>query len=86
MAASHVDPPSAHDLAAHAHHEAEAAFNRTGERRTVLVVILAFAMMVGEVTVGWITGSGSIRCSTLSIASSSATITSTTPLVKPASA
>lgn len=32
-------------------------FNRGGERRTLLVVLLAFVMMIGEVTVGWLTGS-----------------------------
>lgn len=48
---------NAHDLAAHVHHEDEDDFNRAGERRTVLVVLLAFVMMIGEVTVGWISGS-----------------------------
>ena len=50
-------PPSKHDLAAHAHHEDEDSFNRAGERRTVFVVLLAFAMMIGELVVGFITGS-----------------------------
>src|SRR5687768_13136604 len=50
-------PPSKHDVSAHAHHEDEAAFNRAGERRTVFVVLLAFAMMIGELVVGSITGS-----------------------------
>lgn len=50
-------PASNHDLAAHAHHEDDDAFNRGGERRTVFVVLLAFAMMIGELTVGWLTGS-----------------------------
>lgn len=52
-----ANPHRHHDLAAHAHHEAEEHFNKTGERRTILVVLLALAMMIGEVTVGWITGS-----------------------------
>ena len=54
-------PPSddspAHELSAHAHHEDEDQFNRAGERRTILVVILAFLMMIGELIVGWVTGS-----------------------------
>ena len=50
-------PPSSHDLAAHAHHEHDDQINRVGERRTIFVVVLAFAMMIGELTVGWITGS-----------------------------
>jgi cation diffusion facilitator family transporter len=50
-------PPTQHDLAAHAHHEDHDPFNRAGERRTLFVVVLAFAMMIGEVTVGWLTGS-----------------------------
>ena len=47
----------AHDLSAHAHHEAEAEHNRSGERRTRWVVALTAIMMVGELTVGWWTGS-----------------------------
>ncbi len=46
-----------HKLSAHVHHEEDDDFNRAGERRTILVVLLAFVMMVGEITVGWISGS-----------------------------
>jgi cation diffusion facilitator family transporter len=46
-----------HDLSHHVHHENEDTFNKAGERRTLAVVILAFAMMIGEVIVGSITGS-----------------------------
>jgi cation diffusion facilitator family transporter len=46
-----------HDLASHAHHEDEDHFNRSGERKTILVVLLAFAMMLGEVIVGRFTNS-----------------------------
>lgn len=45
-----------HDLAAHAHHEDE-AHNRAGERRTRIVVLLTFVMMVGELILGHMTGS-----------------------------
>jgi cation diffusion facilitator family transporter len=47
----------AHDLAAHAHHEAEAEHNKSGERRTRWVVALTAIMMVGELIVGGLTGS-----------------------------
>lgn len=46
-----------HDLAAHAHHETEGEHNRSGERRTRWVVALTFVTMVGELIVGWMTGS-----------------------------
>jgi cation diffusion facilitator family transporter len=46
----------AHDLSAHVHHEDE-VHNRSGERRTRWVVALTAIMMVGELTVGWMTGS-----------------------------
>jgi cation diffusion facilitator family transporter len=46
-----------HDLSAHAHHEDEDEHNRAGERRTLWVVALTFVMMVGELIVGWVTGS-----------------------------
>jgi cation diffusion facilitator family transporter len=46
-----------HDLSAHAHHEDEGEHNRAGERRTLWVVILTFVMMIGELIVGWVTGS-----------------------------
>jgi cation diffusion facilitator family transporter len=46
-----------HDLAAHAHHEPDSDHNRSGERRTRWVVGLTAIMMIGELTVGWLTGS-----------------------------
>ncbi|HEY1547830.1 MAG TPA: CDF family Co(II)/Ni(II) efflux transporter DmeF [Kofleriaceae bacterium] len=46
-----------HDLAAHAHHEPDADHNRSGERRTRWVVGLTAIMMIGELTVGTMTGS-----------------------------
>jgi len=46
-----------HDLSAHAHHEDESHHNRSGERRTKWVVALTAVMMVGELIVGWMTGS-----------------------------
>ncbi len=48
---------STHDLAAHAHHEAEEQHNRAGERRTRWVVGITAVMMVGELIVGHMTGS-----------------------------
>lgn len=48
---------SRHDLSAHVHHEDDDEFNRAGERRTLAVVVLAFVMMVAEITIGWISGS-----------------------------
>ena len=50
-------PPSKHELSAHAHHEDEHSFNRSGERRTVFVVLLATAMMIGELIVGYLSNS-----------------------------
>ena len=50
-------PSTKHEVSAHAHHEDEDSFNRSGERRTVLVVLLAVAMMIGELTVGYLSGS-----------------------------
>lgn len=47
----------AHDLSAHVHHQDEEPFNRGGERRTLIVVILAFVMMVGEIIGGYLSGS-----------------------------
>ncbi len=47
----------AHDVAAHAHHVPEEEFHRGGERRTILVVILAAIMMAGELVFGHLTGS-----------------------------
>lgn len=46
-----------HDLSAHAHHEEDNEFNRSGERRTLLVVLLAFVMMIAEIVVGSLSGS-----------------------------
>jgi len=48
---------STHDLAAHVHHEEDEHHNRSGERRTRWVVALTAIMMVGELIVGWMTGS-----------------------------
>ncbi len=50
-------PPTKHDISAHAHHQHEDSFNRVGERRTLTVVLLSLVMMIGEVTVGYLTGS-----------------------------
>lgn len=50
-------PPSQHEVSAHAHHQDEDSFNRAGERRTVLVVLLAFVMMIGELVVGYLSNS-----------------------------
>ncbi len=49
----------AHELSAHVHHEDadDDEHNKAGERRTRWVVAIAAVMMVGELTVGWITGS-----------------------------
>lgn len=47
----------AHDLSEHVHHEDEDDHNRTGERRTRWVVAITAVMMVGELIVGWYTGS-----------------------------
>ncbi len=46
-----------HELSAHAHHEDEDEHNKSGERRTKWVVILAGLMMVGELIAGWYSGS-----------------------------
>lgn len=50
-----------HDLSAHAHHEDEEEHNRAGERRTLWVVLLTAVMMVGELIVGWLTGSVALQ-------------------------
>lgn len=50
-----------HDLSAHVHHEDEAELNRSGERRTLAVVILTAMMMVGELIVGHITNSTALK-------------------------
>jgi cation diffusion facilitator family transporter len=47
----------AHDLSEHVHHEDEDDHNRSGERRTRVVVAITAVMMVGELIVGWWTGS-----------------------------
>src|SRR4029077_13174610 len=47
----------AHDLSEHVHHEDEDAHNRSGERRTKWVVSITAVMMIGELAVGWWTGS-----------------------------
>jgi cation diffusion facilitator family transporter len=52
---------AAHDLSAHAHHTAEEVHNRHGERRTRWVVALTAVMMIGELTVGWMTGSMALQ-------------------------
>jgi cation diffusion facilitator family transporter len=46
-----------HDLSAHVHHEDEGEHNRSGERRTLWVVRLTALMMIGELIVGYTTGS-----------------------------
>ena len=53
----------AHELSAHVHHEDadDEAHNRAGERRTTWVVLLSVVMMVGELTVGWLTGSKALE-------------------------
>ncbi len=52
----------AHDLSAHVHHEDadDEEHNKAGERRTKWVVLISLVMMVGELTVGYITGSMSL--------------------------
>lgn len=50
-----------HDVSAHAHHTEEGAYNRSGERRTLYVVLLTAVMMVGELIVGFLTGSVALK-------------------------
>jgi cation diffusion facilitator family transporter len=50
-----------HDLSDHAHHTDESVHNRSGERRTLYVVMLTAAMMVGELIVGFLTGSVALK-------------------------
>jgi cation diffusion facilitator family transporter len=50
-----------HDLSAHAHHTEEGEYNRSGERRTTWVVGLTAVMMVGELIVGYWTGSVALQ-------------------------
>lgn len=49
----------AHELSAHVHHEDadDEEHNKAGERRTRWVVAIAAVMMIGELTVGYLTGS-----------------------------
>jgi cation diffusion facilitator family transporter len=51
----------AHDLSEHVHHEDEDDHNRAGERRTLWVVWITLVMMIGELTVGWLTGSVALK-------------------------
>jgi len=52
----------AHELSAHVHHEDadDTEHNKAGERRTRWVVWISLVMMVGELTVGYLTGSMSL--------------------------
>src|ERR1051325_3396337 len=50
-----------HELSAHAHHEEEGEPNRSGEGRTLAVVIITAIMMVGELIVGHITKSTALK-------------------------
>ncbi|MCX5745697.1 MAG: CDF family Co(II)/Ni(II) efflux transporter DmeF [Proteobacteria bacterium] len=47
----------AHHLKEHAHHENAALHNKAGERRTRWVIYLTAAMMIGELILGYTTGS-----------------------------
>src|SRR5256885_8683711 len=51
----------AHDLSEHVHHEDDREHNRLGERRTQWVVAITAVMMVGELLVGWWTGSIALK-------------------------
>lgn len=51
----------AHDLAEHVHHEDEHAHNRVGEKRTRWVIAITAVTMVGELVVGWWTGSVALQ-------------------------
>ncbi|HEX8112573.1 MAG TPA: cation diffusion facilitator family transporter, partial [Kofleriaceae bacterium] len=51
----------AHDLSEHVHHEDEQAHNRVGERRTRWVIAITAVMMLGELVVGWWTGSVALQ-------------------------
>jgi len=52
----------AHELSAHVHHEDadDTEHNKAGERRTKWVVWISLVMMVGELTVGYLSGSMSL--------------------------
>jgi cation diffusion facilitator family transporter len=51
----------AHDLSEHVHHEDEDDHNRAGERLTRWVVGITAVMMIGELLVGWWTGSVALK-------------------------
>lgn len=51
----------AHDLSEHVHHEDEHAHNRVGERRTRWVIAITAVTMLGELVVGWWTGSVALQ-------------------------
>ena len=50
-----------HDLSAHAHHTEESHHNKSGERRTLWVVLITAAMMIGELIVGYMTNSQALK-------------------------
>ncbi len=50
-----------HAAAAHAHHVDETQFNRSGEKRTLIVVLLSLMMMIGEIVVGLISDSVALQ-------------------------
>jgi len=50
-----------HDAAAHAHHVDDTQFNRSGEKRTLIVVLLSLVMMVGEIVVGLLADSVALQ-------------------------
>ncbi len=52
---------SGHDAASHAHHHAEEAHNRHGESRTRWVVLITSLMMIGELVIGFMTGSVALQ-------------------------
>jgi cation diffusion facilitator family transporter len=53
----HRKASAPHDLAEHVHHQDEEQFNKSGERRTMLVVVIATVMMIGELGFGYVSGS-----------------------------
>lgn len=55
------DAPHHHDAAAHAHHVDETQFNRSGEKRTLIVVLLSLVMMIGEIVVGLLADSVALQ-------------------------
>lgn len=52
---------AAHDLSAHVHHHEVDQFNQVGERRTLIVVGVAFLMMIGELIGGYMTKSQALK-------------------------